>query len=430
MARSNLVPLGGAPPIPYGRCTPILQGGNLCSAGTAGSLKAHSETQPQEMKRTPRVPIPMLDLRAQFAAIESEVRAALDQVLASQEFVLGPQLEALESELAPYCGRRFGVGVASGSDAILLALRACGIGPGDEVIVPAFTFIAPARAVSALGARPVFADSDPRTLNVDPGSIRSRITSRTSAIIAVHLYGLAAELDPLMELAARYGLALIEDNAQALGATYHGRKLGSFGTIAATSFYPSKNLGAYGDAGMILTDSQEVAQRLAMLRNHGQTGRYVSSEPGWNSRLDELQAAVLRVKLRHLDRWIAARRAQAARYEERFARLDGIHVLETPAGCGHSYYLYTVHVRGDASNPGARRDHVRRCLAEQGIASSVYYPVPLHLQPIYVSLGGKAGDLPVAEQAAQEVLSLPLYPEMTAEQVNCVADALTEALRQ
>ena len=382
----------------------------------------------------------MLDLRAQFAAIGNEVRGALDEVLASQKFILGPQLEAFEHEMARYGQRRYGIGVASGTDALILGLRACGVAPGDEVIVPAFTFIASAGAISALGAKPVFADSDPGTLTVDPASVRDRLTARTTAILAVHLYGLAADLDPLAEIAARHSVPLIEDNAQALGATYHGRPAGSFGTIAATSFYPSKNLGAYGDAGMILTDSEEIAGRLAILRNHGQTGSYVSSEPGWNSRLDELQAAVLRVKLRHLDHWIAARRALAARYNKGLAGIPGIALLEVPAGREHTYYLYTVRVFSDGPHPAARRDYLRRCLAEQGIGSGIYYPVPLHLQPIYSSAGagaslissggGKAGDLPVAEKAAHEVLSLPIYPEMSAEQVDRVIYAVTEALRR
>ena len=370
----------------------------------------------------------MVDLRAQFAAIEKEIRAALDGVLASQRFVLGPQLEALERELAQYCGRRAGVGVASGTDALLLGLRACGVGAGDEVVVPAFTFVATAGAVSALGARPVFADVEPDTLNLSPQSVASRITPRARAIVAVHLAGLAARIEPLLELAAQYRLPLIEDNAQSLGATCGGRKLGSFGTLAAISFYPSKNLGAYGDAGMIVTDSEELAERLKSLRNHGQTAPGLSTEPGWNSRLDELQAAVLRVKLRHLDRWIRKRRGLAAIYDERFAATVEIHTPQVPAGCEHSYYLYTVRIPSAGKDPGERRNRVARHLTERGIASAVFYPIPLHLQPLYASLGGRPGDLPVAERAAYEVLSLPLYPEMTAAQVDRVAAAVLEAL--
>jgi len=370
----------------------------------------------------------MADLRAQFAAIEKEVRHAIDEVLKTQTFILGPQLQAFEREMASYSGSRRAIGVASGTDALALALRASGVGSGDEVIVPAFTFLATAGAVILAGARPVFADSEPETLNIDPVSAKSLITRRTKAIIAVHLYGGSADIRSLLEFTAFQGIALIEDNAQSLGASLEGKKLGSFGTCAATSFYPSKNLGAYGDAGMILTDSEEIAQRIERLRNHGQTGRYVSAEPGWNSRLDEIQAAVLRVKLRYLDRWIAARQAHAARYNERF---DGVHGIKMPAATPnsvHSYYLYTVRIASEGANPASRRDHVATHLASKGIATSIFYPLPLHLQPAYASLGGKTGQLPVAERAAHEVLSLPLYPEMTNEQIDRVADSVIEAI--
>jgi dTDP-4-amino-4,6-dideoxygalactose transaminase len=370
----------------------------------------------------------MVDLRAQFAAIEGQVRAAIDEVLATQQFVLGPQLAAFERELADYCGRRTGVGIASGTDALLLGLHACGIGRGDEVIVPTFTFVATAGAVSALGARPVFADIEPDTLNLAPESVAARITDRTRAIVAVHFGGLAAPIEPLLQLAAEHGLPLIEDNAQSLGATYYGRKTGSFGTLSATSFYPSKNLGAYGDGGMIVTDSGELAARLKTLRNHGLTAPGLSSEPGWNSRLDELQAAVLRVKLRHLDHWIRRRRSLAALYEERLAGAAGIRTPQAPAGCEHSYYLYTIRIAGAGKDPAQRRNRVAGHLAESGIASAVFYPVPLHLQPLYAPLGGRAGDLPAAERAASEVLSLPIYPEMTAAQVDRVATAVRGAL--
>ncbi len=370
----------------------------------------------------------MVDLRAQFAAIEKEVRHAIDEVLRTQTFILGPQLEAFEREMASYSGIRFAIGVASGTDALALALRASGVEPGDEVIVPAFTFLATAGAAIAAGAHPVFADSEPETLNIDPKSAKSLVTRRTKAIIAVHLYGGAADIQSLLEFTAHQGIALIEDNAQSLGASLEGTKLGSFGTCAATSFYPSKNLGAYGDAGMILTDSEEIAQRIERLRNHGQTGRYISAEPGWNSRLDEIQAAVLRVKLRYLERWIAARQAHAARYNERFA---GVHGIKTPAATPnsvHSYYLYTVRIASEGANPASRRDHVAKHLTSRGIATSIFYPLPLHLQPAYASLGGKTGQLPVAERAAHEVLSLPLYPEMTTEQIDRVADSIIEAI--
>jgi dTDP-4-amino-4,6-dideoxygalactose transaminase len=372
----------------------------------------------------------MIDLRAQFATIEKEIRSAIEPVLMSQQFVLGPQLEALEREMARYCARSFGIGVASGTDALMLSLRACDVGPGDEVVVPTFTFVATAGAVSALGARPVFADIDAETLNVSPESVAARITPRTRAVIAVHLYGLAARIEALTELAAQRRVAVIEDNAQSLGATCAGRPVGSFGALAATSFYPSKNLGAYGDAGMILTDSAELAARLRALRHHGQVAHGRSVEPGWNSRLDELQAAVLRVKLRHLDEWIRARRRLAARYDGLLSSCEGVQVPRVPANCEPTYYLYTVRIAGSRTQPSGHRDHVARHLARKGIATSVFYPVPLHLQPLYAELGGRPSDLPVAERAAQEVLSLPLYPEMTPGDVERVASAVLEAMRR
>jgi dTDP-4-amino-4,6-dideoxygalactose transaminase len=391
-------------------------------------LKFNPQADPRAAAGTDPTEIPMADLRAQFAAIEKEVRHAIDEVLRTQTFILGPQLEAFEREMASYSGSRRAIGVASGTDALALALRASGVGPGDEVIVPAFTFLATAGAVIAAGARPVFADSEPETLNIDPESAKSLVTRRAKAIIAVHLYGGAADIRSLLEFTAHQGIALIEDNAQSLGASLDGKKLGSFGICAATSFYPSKNLGAYGDAGMILTDSEEIAQRIERLRNHGQTGRYVSAEPGWNSRLDEIQAAVLRVKLRSLERWIAARQAHAARYNERFAGVHGIKMPAATPNSVHSYYLYTVRITSEGANPASRRDQVAKHLASRGIATSIFYPLPLHLQPAYASLGGKTGQLPVAERAAHEVLSLPLYPEMTNEQIDRVAASVIEAI--
>ena len=366
-------------------------------------------------------PIPLVDLRAQYAPIADEICAAIDDVIGSQQFILGPQGAALEQELARYCGRRFGIGVASGTDSLLLALRACGIGRGDEVIVPAFTFIATAGAVSMLGARPVFADIEPGPFNLDPALLEAKISPKTRAVVAVHLYGLPTAMDSILEVAARRGLKVIEDNAQAIGASYRGRKTGSLGELGCLSFYPSKNLGAYGDAGMIVTDSEEIAARLRLLRDHGQTRKYVSEEQGWNSRLDEIQAAVLRVKLRHLDRWKVSRQARAAEYNALLGRLPGVVTPQVPDGCEHVYHQYTIRVPG--------RDRVREFLAGRGIASGVYYPVPVHLQPLYAGLGHKRGDLPESERAADEVLSLPVYPELTSEQIARVAEAVAAALR-
>jgi dTDP-4-amino-4,6-dideoxygalactose transaminase len=385
--------------------------------------------------------IPMLDLRAQYESIAPEIRAAIDDVLAAQQFVLGPQCEAFEQEVARACGTRYGVGVASGTEALELSLHACGVGAGDEVIVPAFTFVATGSAVSTLGARPVFADIEPVTFNLDASQLEMHITPRTRAIVAVHLFGLAADMDPILALAEKHGVPVIEDNAQSIGASYHGRKTGSMGRAGCLSFYPSKNLGAYGDAGMIVTNDEKLATRLRALRNHGQTGRYLSTERGWNSRLDELQAAILRVKLRHLADWTAARQSHARRYDSLLADLPGITLPRVPAGREHVYYLYTISVSGRVAggaaggttgkNPSGatRSDIVQQRLADRGIASVVYYPVPLHLQPLYASLGGKPGDLRISERACREVLSIPLYPELTPAQIERVAQAVRDALR-
>ena len=381
--------------------------------------------------------IPMLDLQAQFATIAPEIRAAVEGVLTSQQFILGPQSEALEQEIAQACGTRYAIGVASGTEALELGLHACGVRAGDEVIVPAFTFIATGSAVSALGARPVFADIEPGTFNLDPEQIAARITPRTRAIVAVHLFGLAADMNPILAVAEKHGIPVLEDNAQSIGATYRGRKTGSMGRLGCLSFYPSKNLGAYGDAGMIVTEDEKLASRLRALRNHGQTGRYLSTERGWNSRLDELQAAILRVKLRHLPDWTATRQAHARLYDSLLHDLPGIILPHAPEGSEHVYYLYTLRIPGHSGARGAasardeepRSDAVQKRLAQRGIASTVYYPVPLHLQPLYASLGGKPGNLRVSERASREVLSIPIYPEMTRAQVERVAGALREALR-
>lgn len=362
----------------------------------------------------------MLDLRAQYASLREEICAALEAILESQQFILGPQVEALEGEVARFCGRRYGIGVASGTDALILSLRVCGVGPGDEVIVPAFSFIATAGAVSLLGATPVFVDVQPDTFNLDPAGLEPKISPRTKAIIPVHLFGQAADMDPILAIAQGHGLKIIEDNAQSIGATYKGRKTGSLGDLGCLSFYPSKNLGGYGDGGMILTDSTELAKRLCSLRDHGSVRKYVSREPGWNSRLDEIQAAILRVKLRHLDRWQSARQAKAAHYDALLGNLRGVEVPKVAVWGEHVYHQYTVRLR--------ERDRVQKRLAERGIASVVYYPVPIHLQPLYASLGHRPGELPESERAAKEVLSLPMYPELTAAQVERVAENVIEAL--
>jgi dTDP-4-amino-4,6-dideoxygalactose transaminase len=365
--------------------------------------------------------IPALDLKAQYASIREEIRAAVDAVLDNQHFILGPEVKALEDEIALYLGARFGVGLASGTDALILALRACDVGPGDEVICPSFTFIATADGISLLGGTPVFVDIDPATFTMDPSKIEASITSRTKAIIPVHLYGQAAEMEAILEIARRKGLRIIEDNAQAIGATCNGKKVAGLGDIGCLSFFPSKNLGCCGDGGMVVTHSEVLTKRLRSLRSHGSVKKYFSEEQGWNSRLDELQAAIVRVKLRHLDSWSSKRREKAALYDSLLKDVPGVQVPRVASWASHVYHQYTIRV--------ARRDHLQSFLANRGIASTVYYPTPIHLQPIYKSLGYKPGDFPETERAAAEVLSLPIYPELTEEQIQRVADTIAEAVR-
>jgi dTDP-4-amino-4,6-dideoxygalactose transaminase len=366
-------------------------------------------------------PVPMLDLAAQYRPIQQEIQAAINRVLESQHFILGPEVKALEQEVARYCGRQFGVGVASGTDALILALCACGVGPGDEVIVPSFTFIATADSVSILGATPVFADIDPITFCIDPEQIAKKITSRTKAIVPVHLYGQVADMDPILALAAKHNLFVVEDTAQAIGATYKGRKAASMGDLGCLSFFPSKNLGGYGDGGMIVTDSEKFAKKVQSLRAHGTTKKYFSEVQGWNSRLDEIQAAILRVKLRYLDNWGTRRRERATYYERLLhQQVPSVITPATASSRDHVFHQYTVRVQ--------RRDAMSKALAERGIASTVYYPVPIHIQPIYASLGYKHGDLPESERAAGEVLSLPIYPELTNAQIESVVSSVAEVV--
>jgi dTDP-4-amino-4,6-dideoxygalactose transaminase len=364
--------------------------------------------------------VPILDLKAQYATIKTEIQEAVNSVLENQHFILGPEVKALEKEIAEYCGTKYAVGVASGTDALILGLRACGIGPGDEVIVPSFTFIATADAVSLLGAEPVFADIDPNTYNLDPQSVERKITRRTKAIVPVHLYGQSADMDAILTLAKVHNLKVIEDTAQAIGATYKGRKTASMGDVGCISFFPSKNLGGYGDGGMVVTNSEEVAKHLGSLRAHGSTKKYLSDEQGWNSRLDELQAAILRVKLRHLDQWSIQRRDAARRYDTLLQGMPNVVIPKRNGFGDHVFHQYTVRV--------PQRDLMQKKLAEAGVTTMVYYPHPIHLQPIYASLGYREGDLPVTEAACKQVFSLPMFPELTNEQSEYVASALARAL--
>ena len=373
---------------------------------------------PQPQISSPPDPVPQLDLAAQYAAIGGEIRAAVEKVLASQQFVLGREGAAFEQEIAKLCGVAHGIGVASGTDALILALRACGVQASDEVLLPAFTFVATGSAISALGAKPVFADIRPETYNVDHAEFERRVTPRTRAIVVVHLYGLPADMDPILAFAKARGLPVIEDNAQALGASYKGVRTGALGDAACFSFYPTKNLGACGDAGLVTTNSAELAARIRTLRNHGQSGKYLSTEPGWNSRLDEIQAAILRVKLRHLSNWQRARQANAAEYTRLLNQIPGVMPPAAPEGFEHVFHQYTIRIE--------RRDALQQFLSERKIGSTVYYPYPLHLQPLYASLGHKPGDFPHAERAAQEVLSLPMYPELRKEQFARVVESIAE----
>jgi len=357
------------------------------------------------------------ELRSQYAAIREEIDAAIARVLERGWFVLGPEVEAFEAEFAAYCGARYGIGVGSGTEALHLALWACGVGPGDEVITVAHTAVPTINAISLTGARPVFVDVDPMTYTMDPAAAAAAVTPRTRALLPVHLYGHPADMAPLRELAERHGLWLIEDAAQAHGARYRGARVGTLGHLAAFSFYPTKNLGAYGDGGMVITNDATLAERVRRLRNYGQSDRYHHEVLGLNSRLDELQAAVLRVKLRHLDAWTAARRERAARYTAALRR--AIPPTEAP-WAQHVYHLYVVRV--------PQRAAVQEALARAGIGTLIHYPVPAHLQRAYAFLGVARGSLPVTERLAEEILSLPLYPELPLTQVDEVAATLEATL--
>jgi dTDP-4-amino-4,6-dideoxygalactose transaminase len=362
--------------------------------------------------------VPILDLAAEQAEIGAELRAAIERVVASGHFILGPEGAALEREIAELSGVPHAVACNSGTDALHLALRAAGVGPGDEVVTPAFTFIATAEAISYVGAIPVFADVDPATFNLTAQTLEPWIGPGTRAVIVVHLFGQCADMAALSNLCRRRNIVLIEDCAQAIGADWAGRAAGAWGDFGCFSFYPTKNLGAYGDAGMVVTQEAKYDTQLRMLRHHGSRQTYLHEAIGYNSRLDEIQAAVLRVKLPHLERWNNQRRAHAARYRELLAGAP----LQLPAEHGHgahAYHQFTVRV--------ARRDEVRKRLAEAGVASGVYYPIPLHRQPVYQAAYGGLS-LPVSEAAGHEVLSLPIYPQLTDEQIRYAADSLRACL--
>ncbi|GIV96205.1 MAG: aminotransferase [Herpetosiphonaceae bacterium] len=363
--------------------------------------------------------IPVLDLSPEIESLWDELNSAIQQVLRSGQFIMGSAVKAFETEVAAYLGVKHAIGVNSGTDALVIGLRALGIGPGDEVITTPFTFFATAEAISHVGATPVFVDIDPRTYTIDPALIEACITPRTKAILPVHLFGHAADMDALMEIAEHHKLVVLEDVAQAFGGEYRSRKLGTIGQIGAFSFFPSKNLGAYGDAGLIATNDDQAAEVARMLRAHGARRKYYNEVLGYNSRMDTIQAAILRVKLPHLDSWNEGRRRVAQRYNELLHDLPGAVTPSEAPYARHVFHQYTIRILH------GRRDQVQQALADAGIGTMVYYPVPVHKLPIYASLGYS---LPHAEQAAGEVLSLPIWPQMEPELQRRITKALQKAL--
>ncbi|MFY9607529.1 MAG: DegT/DnrJ/EryC1/StrS family aminotransferase [Blastocatellia bacterium] len=376
-------------------------------------------------------PVPLLDLKAQHATIREEVREAIDRVIESQHFILGPEVEALEREVAEYSGCVHGIGVSSGTDALLVALMAIDLKPGDEVVTTPYTFFATAGAIARLGGNPVLVDIDPLTYNIDPARIEAAITSRTRAIIPVHLYGQMADMDPIMEIAERRGLHVIEDAAQAIGSEYKGLRAGAIGHLGCFSFFPSKNLGGVGDGGMVTSNDAELAHRVKLLRNHGYSPKYYNKVVGGNFRLDAIQAAVLRVKLRYLDQWTEARQRNAAVYRDLFAEaglavtLDefsggtpGVVLPVESANVRHIYNQFVIRSH--------RRDDLMKHLKERQIGTEVYYPVPMHLQECFAELGYVKSDFLESEAAADQTLALPIYPELTSEMLASVVNGIAE----
>ena len=364
--------------------------------------------------------VPLVDLKAQYVTIQSEIRAAIDRVCESQHFILGPEVSALEEELAQVCGARFAIGVSSGTDALLVALMALEVGPGDEVVTTPYSFFATAGVVARLGARPIFVDINPNTFNIDPTAIPAKLNARTKAIIPVHLYGQCVDLTQLLSLAQERNIPIIEDAAQAIRATdTHGNQAGTTGAMGCFSFFPSKNLGAFGDAGMVVTSDEKLADSLRSLRVHGGKPKYYHPVIGGNFRLDALQAAVLRVKLPYLEAWTAKRRENAARYRNLITRADLLDWITLPQdSAGHIYNQFNIRV--------PHRDQLRDFLNERGVGTEIYYPLPLHLQECFQQLNYRPGDFPHAEAAAQESLALPIYPELTEEQQRYVVGVIQE----
>jgi dTDP-4-amino-4,6-dideoxygalactose transaminase len=371
--------------------------------------------------------VPLCDLQSQYRELQPELEAALARVLASGQVILGPEVAALESEIARYCGVAHSVGCGSGTDALSLALHALDLGAGDEVILPAFTFFATAGSVCRTGARPVFSDIDPATYNMDPLQIENKITPRTRAILVVHLFGQCADMEPLWSIAERHDLILIEDAAQALGSEYQGKRAGSLGSLGCLSFYPTKNLGGYGDGGMVVTNDPEWAGRMKCLRVHGMEPRYYHKYLGWNARLDAMQAAMLRVKLPHLERWIDNRQAIAARYDTLIDEHHLSHFLERPIRRPHRRHTFNQYVVRVANG---QRDALVRHLKAEHIGCEIYYPLALHEQECLRYLGHRRGDFPASEQAASQVMALPIYPELSVDQQRRVIHSCAAFLRQ
>jgi dTDP-4-amino-4,6-dideoxygalactose transaminase len=361
--------------------------------------------------------VPLLDLNAQFRTIESEIREAIDKVITSGRFIMGPEVSGFEEEVAAYCRVPHAVGCASGTDALVLAVRALGIGPGDEVVTPAYSFLASASCVALCGAKPVFCDVEPETYNLDPDKLEAALTPRTKAVIVVHLFGQCADMPRLLEICRRQGVAVIEDAAQAIGAEWLGQRAGAMGDLGCFSFFPSKNLGAFGDGGLVTSMRQDLGDLTRILREHGAKPKYHHIKLGLNSRLDALQAAILRVKLRHLDAWTEGRRRNADSYRERLAGAPvGLPVARLEAR--HIYNQFVIRSRD--------RDGLRAHLQAAGVGTEIYYPKAMHVQPCFADLGHREGDFPVSEAAARETLALPIYPELRPEQLGYVADRIRE----
>jgi dTDP-4-amino-4,6-dideoxygalactose transaminase len=365
--------------------------------------------------------IPLVDLKAQYESIKGEIDGALAEVLASCQFVLGPKVEAFEADFAAYCQSRFAFGVNSGTSALYLALLAAGVGPGDEVITVSYTFVATVAAILYTGAKPVLVDIDPLTCNIDPAKIEAAITPKTRVLMPVHLYGTCTDMDPILDIGRRHNLLVIEDAAQAVGAEYKGRRAGSMGDLACFSFYPGKNLGAYGEAGAVVTNNEKYVEILKQLRDHGQSAKYLHERVGYNFRLEAIQGAVLGVKLKHLDDWTNARRRHAKKYSKELPE-SGLRLLEEPSACKSVYHIFPLFT--------AQRDELREHLHANGISSGVHYPIPVHMQRGFSNLGFHEGDLPQTESVCREVLSLPMYPELTDETVMQIADSVRQFCRQ